>query len=281
MEGRREAKSLRRRAMRITQSRAFAQRELGFFIRRLVMLSAALVGLLCLGAAAFAVFEDVTWWHGFVHAVDTITTIGSIPHPKTLGGEITNLVLIALGLGTLFYLVVTITELFVAGELSGLLEVRRMERKIADMRNHYLICGFGRVGQQVVRDMRSSSVPFVVIDDNPEVREQIDEADVLHIEGRGSDDDTLLKAGILKARAVIACVDSDAENIFVTLTARGLCPGIEIVARASEESSEMKLLRAGANDGVSPYKAGGHARARLALASDAREIEPPAAPATR
>jgi voltage-gated potassium channel len=239
------------------------------------------VALLCLGALGFAVFEDTTWPRGFVHAVDTITTIGSIPHPRTVGGEVVNLVLIALGLGTLFYLVVTITELFVAGELSGLLETRRMERKIEDLKNHYLICGYGRVGQQVVRDMRSSDVPFVVIDDNPDVREQIDEADVLYIEGRGSDDDTLLKAGILKARAVIACVDSDAENIFVTLTARGLCPNIEIVARASEESSEMKLLRAGANDVVSPYKASGHAMARLALASDAREIEAPAPPATR
>src|SRR3954467_5444429 len=187
------SRSLRRRAMRITQSRAFAQRELGFFIRRLVMLSVALVVLLCLGALGFAAFEDVSWPRGFVHAIDTVTTIGSIPHPETVGGEITNLVLIALGLGTLFYLVVTITELFVAGELSGLLEVRRMERKIDDLKNHYLICGYGRVGQQVVRDMRSSDVPFVVIDDNPEVRDQIDEDGVLHIEGRGSDDDTLLK----------------------------------------------------------------------------------------
>jgi voltage-gated potassium channel len=271
----------RRRAMRIAESRAFAQRELGHFIRRLVLLTGALVALTCLGAAGFAIFEDVSWWRGLMHAIDTVTTIGSIPHPHTFGGEVVQLVLIALGLGTLFYLVVTVTELFVAGELSGLLEVRRMERRIADLRKHYLVCGYGRVGQQVVRDMASSDVPFVVIDDNPEMRELIEQADVLYIDGRGSDDDTLLKAGIMRARAVIACVDSDAENIFITLTARGLCPDIEIVARASEESSEMKLLRAGANDVVSPYKASGHAMARLALASDARDIEAPAPPATR
>src|SRR3954452_9411084 len=103
MARRADVSSLRRRAMRITESRAFAQRELGHFIRRLVMLSLALVTLICLGAAGFAIFEDTSWWHGFTHAVDTITTIGSIPHPHPLGGEITNLMLIALGLGTLFY----------------------------------------------------------------------------------------------------------------------------------------------------------------------------------
>jgi voltage-gated potassium channel len=267
--------------MRISTSQAFAQRELGYFIRRLAILSFALVALVCMGAAAFAIFEETSWWQGFNHAVDTITTIGSIPHPRTLGGEVTNLVLIALGLGTLFYLLVTVTELFVAGELWGLLEVRRMERRIADLRDHYLICGFGRVGHQVVRDLAGANVPFVVIDENPEVQEDMEEENILHIDGRGSDDDTLIKAGIEHARAVIACVDSDAENIFITLTARGLRPDVEIVARASEEKSEMKLLRAGANDVISPYKSSGHAMARLALATDERSVKAPAPPATR
>jgi voltage-gated potassium channel len=169
----------------------------------------------------------------------------------------------------------------VAGELSGLLEARRMERKIADLRNHYLICSFGRVGQQVVRDLQSADVPLVVIDDNPDVQEAIEEMGVLHIDGRASDDETLLKAGIERARAVIACVDSDAENLFIVLTARGIRPDVEIVARASEEASEQKLLRAGADDVVSPYKASGHAMARLALASDQRDFVAPAPPATR
>lgn len=267
--------------MRIAQSRAFAQRELRHFIRRLVILTGALIALTCLGATSFALFEDVSWWRGLMHAVDTITTIGSIPHPHTTGGDITQLVLIAFGLGTLFYLLVTVTELFVAGELSGLLEERRMERRIAELTNHYLICGFGRVGQQVVRDLKSTGAPFVVVDDNPDVRELIGELRIPYIDGRGSDDETLKKAGIDCATAVIACVDSDAENIFITLTARGLRPDIEIVARASEESSEQKLLRAGANDVVSPYKESGHSMVRLAIAKDRRELSAPARPATR
>ena len=109
-----------------------------------------------------------------------------------------------------------------------------------------------------------------MIDDNPDVREYAEEEDVLLVEGRGSDDHTMLEAGIERACAVVACVDSDAENIFVTLTARELRPDIPIVARAAVESSERKLIRAGANEVVSPYKASGRTMASLALVAPQR-----------
>ena len=202
---------------------------------------------------------------GLTWALDTVATIGSIPDTRTVGGDITKIVLTIFGVGTMFFVLVTLTELFVAGDLSGLLDDRRMQSKIAQLKDHYLICGFGRVGQQVAKDLRDAGVPFVVIDDNPEVREYAEEMDVLLIDGRGSDDETMLEAGIERARAVIACVDSDAENIFATLTARELRPDIPIVARAAVESSERKLIRAGANEVVSPYKASGRTMASLAL----------------
>src|SRR5436305_3001342 len=270
--GRVQVTSLRRGAMRMYESRAFAQREAEHFVRRLVVLAAALILLICAGATGFTVFERESWWQGFQHSIDTIATIGSISHPRTLGGEITELILIGLGLGTLIYVLVTAAELFVAGELFGVVEVRRMQRRIETLSDHYLICGFGRVGHAVARDLLDAGVPFAVIDENPDVREYMEEMNLLHIDGRGSDDETLKQAGIDRARAVIACVDSDAENIFITLTARGLRPDIEIVARAAQESSEPKLLRAGANDIVSPYKASGHAMARLALGERAHQV---------
>jgi voltage-gated potassium channel len=105
----------------------------------------------------------------------------------------------------------------------------------------------------------------VVIDANPDVREQMEEEGVLHVDGHASDDEILCEAGISRARAVIACVDSDAENIFVTISARALKPDVEIVARAADEATEKKLIRAGANDVISPYKASGDVMARLAL----------------
>jgi len=280
MGGRRAAEQQEGRT-RFFMRASLARRELRRFLRRLVLLAALLTILNLTCAALFAVFEDESYWEGLMRTLDIVTTTGSIPHPKTLGGELTKLVLITLGLGTLFYVVVTISELFVAGEVSGLLEERRMQRKIADLRDHYLIWGYGGVGHQVARDLHEAGQQFVVIDDNPETIEDLEESDHLYINGRGSHDEVLHEAGIERARGVIACVDSDAENIFITLTARGMRPDIEIVARASDEASEQKLLRAGADDIVSPYKASGHAMARLALAGRAEELAREHLPAFR
>jgi voltage-gated potassium channel len=246
---------------------ATARHEVMRFLRRLLILIGAVSVLVLGGAALFVLFEDVSYWQGVLWALDTVATVGSIPHSETVGGQITQIVLITFGVGTMFFLLVTLTELFVAGDLSGLVDALRMQREIAKLRDHYLICGFGRVGHQVAHDMRQAGVPFVVIDDNPDVREAFDEMGVLHVEGRPSDDQVLREAGIEHARAVVACIDSDAENIFATLTARELRPDIQIVARAAQESSERKLIRAGANDVVSPYKTSGRAMAQLALDS--------------
>jgi voltage-gated potassium channel len=246
---------------------AAVRREIAHFLRRLITLFAMLTALTLLGAAVLSLAEDVSYWHGIVWSVDIVATIGSLPHPDTVIGEIVEIVLITLGLGTLFYLLVTFVELFVAGHMTGLLGVWKMERRIQELSGHYLICGFGRVGQQVARDFKEEDVPFVVIDDNADVREAMDEMGVLYLHGSASDDALLREAGIERARAVIACVDSDAENIFITLSARELAPDVEIIARASEEASERKLKRAGADDVISPYKASGRAMARIALSA--------------
>jgi voltage-gated potassium channel len=246
-------------------SRTLVRRELVYFLRRLVVAALALTILMVVGASAFASFEGTTYWHGFIRAFETVTTLGEAGTPSSLGGQITEIVLISLGLGTLLYLLGTITELLVTGHLTGLMQTRRMQKDIENLSDHYLICGFGRVGHQIARRLMAAAVPFVVIDENPEVREDMEEMGVLHVDGPASDDEVLRQAGVMRARAVIACVDSDAENIFVTITARALRPDIEIVARASEERTEQKLIRAGANDVVSPYKASGDTMAALAL----------------
>jgi voltage-gated potassium channel len=250
-----------------------ARREIRHFLRRLITLLAALTMLTLVGATVLSVAEHVSWWHGIVWSIDIVATIGSLPHPSTVVGELIEIALISLGLGTLFYLLVTFVELFVAGHMTGLLEVWRMEREIQNLRDHYLICGFGRVGQQVARDFLAEGVEFVVIDGDSDVREAMDEMGVKYLHGSASDDALLLEAGITRARAVIACVDSDAENIFITLSARELAPDIEIIARASQESSERKLLRAGASDVISPYKASGRAMARIALSARPAQVQ--------
>ena len=252
-----------RRAM--ASSLADAPAEVRFFVRRLALLGALILGLLAVGTVGFAVTEGTSLGFSFIWTLDTIATIGSIGLPDDTVGRILVVFLIIFGVGTLFYALVTVTEFFVAGRLSGLLEERRTQRMIDSLSDHHLICGFGRVGRQVARDLRVAGQRFVVVDDTPENREIADDMNATYLEGRPSEDDVLRRAGIERAQSVLACMDSDAENIFTTLSARELRPDITIVARASVEDSEKKLKRAGADRVISPYKASGAEMARLAL----------------
>jgi voltage-gated potassium channel len=233
--------------------------------RRLALLGAALAALLVAGTVAYALAEHAGLWDAFVWAIDTVATTGADRAPTDTAGEIVKVLLTLLGVGTLFYALIALTELVVTGELGTILSERRMRRMTERLRDHYIVCGFGRVGRQVARDLRAAGALYVVVDDDPANREAAYAPGVRFILARPSDDDALRDAGIARARAVVACVDSDAENIFIALTARELRPDIAIVARASQEEAESKLRRAGADRVISPYKASGAEIARLAL----------------
>jgi voltage-gated potassium channel len=233
--------------------------------RRLAILGAGLALLIAAGTAAYAIAEHDNLWDAFVWAIDTIATTGAIRPPQDTAGEIVKVLLTFLGVGTLFYALIALTELVVTGELGTILTERRMRRMTERLRDHYIVCGFGRVGRQVARDLRAAGALYVVVDDDPANRDAAYAPGVRFILARPSDDDALRDAGIARARAVVACVDSDAENIFIALTARELRPDIAIVARASQEEAESKLRRAGADRVISPYKASGSEMARLAL----------------
>jgi len=240
-------------------------REFAAFLRRLRALLIVLAAIVALGTIGLVITEDVGVWRGFIWTLDILATVGSIPAPETVGGQIVKVALIVLGVGTLFYGLVTVTEVFVSGHLAELLQERRAQKLIDATSDHYIICGFGRVGRQVARDLRAAGARYVVVDHNPEMRDHAQGIGVRFIEGEPSDDEVMRAAGVMRARGVIACVDSDADNIFITLTVRGLRPDIAIVARASEEAVEAKLLRAGATRVISPYKTSGSEMARLSL----------------
>jgi voltage-gated potassium channel len=239
--------------------------EVRAFLRRLRQLALMVALVLVAGTVALALTEDRGVWESFQWSLDTVATIGSHPNPETVAGQVVKVLLIVLGVGTLFYGLVTVTEVFVAGHLADLLAERRTLKAIDATSDHYIICGFGRVGRQVARDLRAAGARYVVIDDLPENRELAAGVGVRFIEGEATDDEVLRAAGIMRARGVIACVDSDADNIFITLSARELRPDVAIVARAASEDSESKLLRAGATRVISPYKTSGAEMARLAL----------------
>jgi voltage-gated potassium channel len=249
----------------IGRSRADERRELTQFNRRLVVLMSALAGLTLVGMVGFAALEGTSLAYGFSWTLDTITTLGTVPDPQDFGGRALKAVILVFGVGTLFYGLATVAEFFVSGQLSGLLSRRGMQNRIDSLNDHFIICGFGRVGRQVARDLRSERAAYVVVDENPDNREPAADVGVKFIDASPSDDEVLLQAGIERAKGVIACVDSDAENIFITLTARELRADIFIIARASAEDSEKKLLRAGADRVISPYKTSGTEMARVAL----------------
>src|SRR3954466_886898 len=241
------------------------RREFAAFLRRLRTLALVLAAIVALGTLGLVLTEDVGVWRGFIWTLDILATVGSIPAPETVAGQIVKVALIVLGVGTLFYGLVTVTEVFVSGHLAELLQERRAQKLIDATSDHYIICGFGRVGRQVARDLRAAGARYVVIDALPENRELAAGVGVRFIEGEATEDEVLRAAGIMRARGVIACVDSDADNIFITLSARELRPDLAIVARAASEDSESKLLRAGATRVISPYKTSGAEMARLAL----------------
>ncbi len=240
-------------------------RQLGIFARRLALLGAVLAGLLALGTLGLVLAEGVGAWYAFRWALDTAATVGGFPQPRTTAGQIVHVGLIVLGVGTLFYALATVTEFLVAGHLGDLLAARRMQKMIDSLTGHHIICGFGRVGRQVARDLRAARAKYVVVDSNAENHELAQGLGMHFIEGDAADDAVLARAGIAHARSIVACADSDAENIFIALTARELRADIAIVPRAAAEDSEKKLKRAGADRVISPYKASGTEMARLAL----------------
>jgi voltage-gated potassium channel len=239
--------------------------QLTVFVRRIALLGAIVICLLALGAVGLALSENVGLWYGFRWALDTAATVGGFPQPRTTAGQIIETALVVLGVGTLFYALATVTEFFVAGHLGDLLAARRMQRTIDSLTDHHIICGFGRVGRQVARDLHAARAAYVVVDSTSANRHLADALGLAFIEGDAADDDVLVQAGIARARSIVACADSDANNVFITLTARGLRADIPIVARAAIEDTEKKLERAGADRVISPYKASGTEMARLAL----------------
>jgi voltage-gated potassium channel len=249
----------------IEQRRAREHRDLLAFTRRLLILLAALMAVFVAGTIGYAASEGTSIGYAATWTLDTVTTLGAIPAPTDTGGRVLQSLLELFGIGTLFYGLATVAEFFVSGQLNGLLSARRMQRMIDAYKDHFIVCGYGRVGRQVVHDLRAAGVDFVVVDPNPARREAAAEDGVTLIEHSPAEDDVLLSAGIERAAGVIACVDSDAENIFIALSARGLRANVLIVARASREDVEQKLLRAGANRVVSPYKTSGAEMARVAL----------------
>lgn len=218
------------------------------------------------GVIGYSTIEGWSLLDSLFMTVVTITTIGyNVGHTLDRPGEIFTIALIVFGVGTVAYALKNATKLMLEGELKGILGRRKLEQKIRELKDHYIVCGFGRMGRLICRELARKPVPFVVIEKKAENITEADWEKYMVIHGDADKDETLLEAGIKRARGLIAVVSTDAENLYIVLTARGLNPDLYIVARAGEDGSEQKLRRAGASKVISPYLIGADRMAQAVL----------------
>jgi voltage-gated potassium channel len=233
--------------------------------RRLFYAIAALVGVLVGGTIGFHAIIREDWLSALYRAVVTVTLTGVDARPGSHSAQALTVALVLAGVAIFAYVAGAIVEVIARGVLGGAWAERRRRRTIERMRDHLIICGYGRVGRRIADELAEAGVPHVVLDFNPEVIALAREAGVPFVEGRGTEDDDLEEAGLMRARGILAASDSDSDNLYIVLSARSARPDITIVARASDAEVEKKLRLAGADRVVQPYSAAGIEMAKLAI----------------
>lgn len=223
-----------------------------------------LILLIIAGTLAFASNPGWTFVDGLYMTFITISTIGfQEVHPLTPFGRILTIGIGVVGIVTLGFIVTRTTQLFVAGPLT--LKKRHLRRMIDRVEDHYIICGFGRLGQRIASDLQQAGKRFVIIENNEAKLERLEDAEYLHLAGNAEEDSVLQEAGIERAVGLISTLTEDSDNVFVTLLARELNPSIFILTRTNTEENARRLYRAGADKVISPYEIGADRMARVIL----------------
>jgi voltage-gated potassium channel len=223
-------------------------------IRALIMLGLVLI----IGTTGYIVTEGWQPLDALYMTVITITTVGfGEVGTVSVSGRIFTIILICMGMGIIAYTLGMVAQMMVEFQVRSILGRRKLGLKIKSIKNHYIICGFGRIGRIIAQELKSNGVPLLVIDNNPDSRQTLEQNEIPYIIDDATSEDVLVEAGIDRAKGLVSVVLSDADNLFITMTARGLNPGLFILARADDEQTNKKLLRAGANRVVLPYLIGG------------------------
>jgi voltage-gated potassium channel len=233
--------------------------------RKIALLLAAVAVVLLAGTIAFRETLHEAWFQSFYRAVVTFTLTGldSVPHGN--GARLVSLALVVAGVAIIGYAGAVIVETIAGGVFSGALAERRRERTIQQLHDHFIICGYGRVGQRIAEEFRAEHVPYLALDFHEEAVAAAHVDGTVMVEGDATRDENLRKAGLDRARGLVAASDSDADNLYIVLSARSERPDLTIVARASGADAERKLVLAGADRVVLPYTAAGRVMANLVL----------------
>jgi voltage-gated potassium channel len=226
--------------------------------KKMILSLVLLISVVAFGTCGYIFIEEWNFWDSFYMTVITLTTVGYREvHDLSRAGQIFTVILLIGGVGTVLYALSSGAKVLIEGELQEVFGRKRVEKKLKDLKDHYIICGFGRMGKIIAKELNHAQLKFVVIEKNEFTIDPDDKEKMFVIQGDATRDDLLKKVGIEKAKCLISVLPTDAENLYVVLSARGLNPDLLIVARAGEEGSEQKLLRAGADRVVSPYHIGG------------------------
>ncbi len=231
-------------------------------IRQLRFAALVAIMLVTLGTAGYMAIEGWPVLQAIYMTVITLTTVGyGLPGPLSRAGTIFTVVLILAGVSTIFAVVFwtigNAIEVAATEKMQHLFWRKRMEKAIRGMKDHYIICGYGRMGQAIAEELRVYNIPFVVVENNEEQLPKLVAEKVLFVEGDATEDKALLAAGVERAKGLITVAPTDADNTFITLTAKGINPNLFVVARSIKVEDEPKLRRAGADRVMSPYILGG------------------------
>ncbi len=235
-------------------------------LQRIFLWIVGLTAIIILGSLGYVWLEGWDFFDGLYMTVNTLTTVGfGEVHPLSRLGRAYTMALLLLGMGFLFYVVTAVAQVVVEGKIREALGKRKLQKQIKKIRNHYIICGFGRIGEIVARQLAQAGLPLVVIDNDPAASERLESSGYNFLVADATREEVLLEAGIERAKGLVAVVSSDAGNVYITLTARSLNPSLFIVARGEGLGSHKKLLRAGADRVESPHEMGGRKMAHTIL----------------
>jgi voltage-gated potassium channel len=233
--------------------------------RRAAAALGALVALLVGGTVGFHLILHERWLAALYRTIVTATLAGLDSVPSGVGAKLLTIALVLTGVALLAYVGSIVVEAIARGVIGGVWAEKRRRRTIESLRDHYIICGYGRVGRRVAEEFAAAGAPFVVLDFSDEAMEAAGETGVLFVEGSGAEDADLRLAGLEHARGLVAAADDDATNLYIALSVKSQRPDIVVVARASDEEAEKKIRLAGADRVVTPYTIAGRVMANLLI----------------
>jgi voltage-gated potassium channel len=226
--------------------------------RRLGLGGVGLLGLTGLGTLGYRALEGWPWLDALYMTVITLSTVGFREvGPLSDAGRLFTIALIGVGVGGALYVVTALAEFLIAGSLRQLVQRSAMQRRIEELADHVIVCGYGRYGRVVVEELVHAGAPVAAIELDPAREAQLLSAGIPYLIGSAASEEVLLRAGLARARAVVVTTASDADNVFITLCARELAPQVRIHARGESEASVRRLRQAGADVVTSPYRMGG------------------------